>query len=755
MIRILLIEDNPGDARIIREMLTDSCIEFELVWSENLSKALSEIQSNVFDIILIDLALPDSWGIDTFIKVHGQAPDVPIIILTVFDVDDMAINAAQCGAQDYLIKNQINADLLKRSIRYAIERKKSEAALRESEEKYRLLLENLNDIIYQADIEGNLTYINNKGLEALEVANDDIIGRPWIENIHPDDMDDFSKAYQKMLIAGKPVIDYECRFVAKRGKGRVFPVIQNIGVLKDEAENTNGTQGIAHDISTRKKAEVELYNSHKQLTDIINFLPDATFVIDENKNVIAWNLVMEDLTGVSEEEIMGKGDYTYAEPFYGIKRPILIDLVFLDAEEVKSSYNYLKKEGDKIFGEAFVPTLNEGKGAHLWGLASPLYDRKGDIIGAIESIRDITEWKRTEKSLRDAHKQLTDIIEFLPEATFVIDMDKKVIAWNRAIEEMTGVRKEEIIGKGDYSYAEPFYGTKKPILIDLIFSGNDETETSYESINRIKNTLFAEVYLPKMHGGKGGYFWGTASPLLDNEGNLVGAIESIRDVTEKKRSEEALREANSKLNLLSSVTRHDVLNKLMGLSGYVLLLDELLPRDLAMQNCINHIMELTSTIQRQIIFTRDYQDMGVKEPEWQNLAAAINRAAKSISLGNIQLKVAVSQMEIFADPMLEKVFSNIFEDAVIHGEKATEIKVSFHEDETNGIIIVEDDGIGINEEDKTKIFDCNYGKNTGFGLFLVKEILSITGMSIIETGEEGKGARFEIKVSGENYRVAE
>ncbi|MFA5165341.1 MAG: diguanylate cyclase [Candidatus Omnitrophota bacterium] len=152
--------------------------------------------------------------------------------------------------------------------------------------------------------------------------------------------------------------------------------------------------------------------------------------------------------------------------------------------------------------------------------------------------------------MEDNHKieeWLFDIIEFLPDATFVIDADKRVVAWNKATEEMTGVSKEAIIGKGDYAYAEPFYGRKRPILIDLIFEKNEEIETKYDYVQRDGNVLFSEVFLPMLNNNKGIYIWAKATPIYDKSGKIVGAIETVRDVTERKLSREKLEKLNTEL----------------------------------------------------------------------------------------------------------------------------------------------------------------------------------------------------------------
>jgi len=173
----------------------------------------------------------------------------------------------------------------------------------------------------------------------------------------------------------------------------------------------------------------------------------------------------------------------------------------------------------------------------------------------LRSARDQLETKVQERTgeLRDARDQLFSIIDFLPDATFVIDKEKKVIAWNRAMEEMTGLAKDQIVGKGDYAYGIPFYGEPRPILIDLIDS-DEEISSKYQRMERRGSAVYAESFVPSLFNGKGAYIWATASLLCDSEGKSVGAIESIRDITDRKRAEESLHRKDLLLGGLAIAT---------------------------------------------------------------------------------------------------------------------------------------------------------------------------------------------------------
>jgi len=279
---------------------------------------------------------------------------------------------------------------------------------------------------------------------------------------------------------------------------------------------------------------------HQIFSDIIDFQPDATVVIDVDNKIIAWNRAMEEMTGVKKEDIIGQESHAGTVPFYGEKRPYLLDLIGISDEELQSKYQYVKRKGKTLFTEVFAPALYDGKGAYVWVTGSPLFDIHGKRIGAIESIRDITDRKTAEEKLKESQQQLSDIINFLPDATFVINTEGRVIAWNRSIEDLTGITADAMLGKGNYEYALPFYGERRPILIDLVLQPTEDIEVKYVSTARGDLVLEGEVYMPALRGGDV-YLYGKASVLHDSQGNVVGAIESIRDITAHRRVERKYR----------------------------------------------------------------------------------------------------------------------------------------------------------------------------------------------------------------------
>ena len=181
----------------------------------------------------------------------------------------------------------------------------------------------------------------------------------------------------------------------------LFALFFYLGEIRSQVSTLSGKNlQLESEILDRNRAEEAMMVSEHRLSYIINFLPDATFAIDLNGNVIAWNKAIEEMTGVPADQVIGKGEYEYAIPFYGTRRPVLIDLVSDDEREIEKRYPGVVKKGDKLISETFVPLLYGGTGAYLWLIASPLYDARGMLVGAVESIRDITDRKIAEDNVR-------------------------------------------------------------------------------------------------------------------------------------------------------------------------------------------------------------------------------------------------------------------------------------------------------------------------------------------------------------------
>ncbi|RNC28479.1 MAG: putative diguanylate cyclase YegE [Candidatus Dichloromethanomonas elyunquensis] len=280
-------------------------------------------------------------------------------------------------------------------------------------------------------------------------------------------------------------------------------------------------------ISKRKQIEEELKLNQRRLMDIIEFLPDATLAVDREKRVIIWNKAIEKMTGIPAAEMIGKGDYAYTIPFYGKKQPQLMDLIFQEDEVIKTRYGHFRKERDTLLAETFCPALYQGQGAWVSAKVSPLHDQAGNVIGAIESIRDINEQKLTEAGLRAK----TAFLEAQANASFdgilVVNEKKQRILTNCRIAELFDVPQNILDDEDDallLAYVATLSKKTEHFLDKVNYLYDHPSEISRDEIE-LKNGMVLDRY---------------SAPVVDNEGKYYGRIWTFHDITERKKLETAL-----------------------------------------------------------------------------------------------------------------------------------------------------------------------------------------------------------------------
>ncbi len=344
---------------------------------------------------------------------------------------------------------------------------------------------------------------------------------------------------------------------------------------------------------------------------------------------------------------------------------------------------------------------------------------------------------RSQAELRASEEGYRNLADNLPD--YILVHDGEFIRYaNPAAARLTGSSGETLAGRSISSFmtaasAEAFRGA-----ISAIRSGESPAPLSGIDIRlgdgTVRHCLIKTV-------------------RIEDKG-VPAFLSVITDITERKAAEDALSRLNNKLTILSSITRHDIKNQLMALSTYLELTGESLDDVPAASGYLRTGMEVARTMERQIDFTRVYEDMGTTAPVWQNISASVRRAVAALPVRDVKVEVDRSDLEIYADPLFEKVFYNLIDNALKYGGGAmTAIRISSRETGGGLVVACEDDGVGIPGGEKQHLFERGHGKHTGLGLFLSREILSITGITIAESGEPGKGARFEILVPKDLYRV--
>jgi len=353
----------------------------------------------------------------------------------------------------------------------------------------------------------------------------------------------------------------------------------------------------------------------------------------------------------------------------------------------------------------------------------------GHLIGTLN--QDVTKEKHADEKIKESEEKFRSLVEYSLDAILVLDLQGTILLANKAAASLVEAGEGALLaGRNVMEFVAP--ESREEVMKDFmqVAKGHDAYLAHYTVISEKGNKIRVESI------GKVISYEGTPADLV-----------SLRDITERMRAEEALRQANRKLNLLSGITRHDIKNQLLILNGFLDISKKHTGDAAMMSEFITREEKIAKTMERQISFTREYEAIGVNAPVWQVCRTLIETAATQATLGNVRVKNDVPAVfEVFADPLIVKVYDNLMDNAVRHGGEISTIRFSVKDCDDDQIVVCEDDGVGVPAEEKEQIFERGFGKNTGMGLFLAQEILSITGITIHETGEPGTGARFEITV---------
>ncbi|UUX92551.1 response regulator [Methanoplanus endosymbiosus] len=719
----------------------------------------------------------------------------------------------------------------------------AENEIQQKDLHFRDIIDNINDIFYRVDENGSITLINNNTPKILGYKSTrDMIGIP-VEKIWAEP--EKRKNLLEIIHETGSVSDYDIQF--KCSDGSKMDVSLNSHICHDKNGNFCGIEGIARDISLRKSAENEREELLEKLsiqTRLINTLLDVTpvnfYVYDIDLRFKYVSPKGAEQMGMTAEEMTGK---TWRE--LKMQEKYLKPLV----ENIISVF----ESGEVIKGKSNYHTIN-GFRNYIYEL-SPIPGDNGEVELVSSTVVDITGIKETEELYKT-------VFENTGTAMLIIKEDLSILDYNEELKRITGYDDEYLsictdasfltvkedlsriieyhnLRKSDPESVPKNYelkfthkdGSIKTAIINVaiipdvnkyVVSIQDITDARhYETeLKRTRDTLnfaidgtklglwdrnlitneifhndnWAEMFgynsheikddfkfwkenihpkdLPHVYqahkdhlSGKndifdvvcrmkyrdGSWRWINSKGKVvawDSNWKATRMIGLNTDITHLKETEEALRQANDKLSLLSSITRHDTFNKITG----ILLSIELLKVKLAdtdLTKKLEYIEDLVDAISEELEFARDYEDIGNLGLLWQDVADYLDK--EKIPEG-IFVRSDLTGIEILADPMLGKVVHNLVDNAVRHGNGVTKITVT-HKFTPKGLLLVwEDDGTGILEGLKERIFERGFGSNTGLGLYLVREILSISGISIRETGAEGEGARFEISVPEGWYR---
>ncbi len=329
-------------------------------------------------------------------------------------------------------------------------------------------------------------------------------------------------------------------------------------------------------------------------------------------------------------------------------------------------------------------------------------------------------------------RQLRAFINALPDPAALYSRDGVILLANTAFAQTLGKAPDELVGTpaGNHLPADDFEVFRQQAREAI--RRNAVVQCELEVAGK---TLMVSHY-----------------PIADSEGEIIQVGLLSVDISERKRLENALQRVTKKITLLNTIIFTDIQNKIFVQRGYQELLRKITP-DKQVRDYLEREEAAVKEIQSLLQFARQYNDMGANPPRWQNAQEVLLFAISHLDPGNLQRQFRLGGLEIYADPLLERVFFSIVENTLRHAPNATVIRAGYHQTDAGLVITFEDNGPGIPTADKERIFTKGQGSSGGVGLFLSREILSITGISITENGEPGKGARFELLVPPGAFRL--
>ena len=601
------------------------------------------------------------------------------------------------------------------------ERKKAEDALRQNEEKYQSIIEALPDAVSVIDKDFNVTFANDRLLSWLHGIgqNNDIIGRTLLDAF-PFLSSTVLDEYRTVFLKGKIIISQES---ARIGDTEIVTDTHKIPL--EENGEIVAVLAIIRNITERKVAEEALRESEEKLRAIFDSTFHFTGLLTPEGIMIEANRTALDFAGARLEDVVN-------HPFW--------ETVWWggDAARIRRLKEAIHTTAGGIFVRYETEFVGAGNSTMMVDFSlKPVFDSTGRIRLLITEARDITERKKAEDALRESEEKFRGIFDTINDGIHIHEImpdgkPGKFIAVNNAACQMLQYTREELLEHGPLDFVTEYHSRPfDDIVAELSATGHSIFETGH----RRKDGTIVPVEIN--------------SHVVNLQGKKVG-ITVIRDITERRKTLDAIRLANRQLTLLNGITRHDILNNVSMVRGY-LKIAEMKSGDPAQAEYLRKMESAIIAIKSQIEFTKFYQDLGTHDPQWIVLDTVMPRSHVPKT---ITLYADIRGVMLFADPMLVKVFFNLLDNSIRHGERVTEIRVSSHTSDGNLVVVWEDNGTGVAADQKERIFERGVGKNTGLGLFLVREILGLTEITITETGEPGKGARFEITVPKGSYRSA-
>jgi len=718
-IRVLHVDDDAGFLVVAKQCLEEQS-QFQVDTALSAKEALKKLKRSEYDVIVSDYQMPGKNGLELLKELRQEGNDVPFILFTCKGKEEIAIEALNSGVYRYVGKAG-NAETtyaeLKHAIFNAVRGKKAEKLLREAESRLCQITENMQDMLLLTDTNLICTYASASHKWILGYGPSEMIGKSVYDFVHPDDL---AKAMNAAEKAFKDTSGGTMEVRVRRADGS-YILSEGIGkILTDENGQITGTMFTSRDITERRRIEQTLKESEEKYRKLFEEAMDAIFVADAETGIlIDCNRAATKLMGKAKSELIGMHQRLLHPP---------------EESTGKFSKTFEKHRTDKegIVVEEQIVTKN-GEIRDVTIKANLIEVNGKKMLRGV--FRDITDSKK----ISEKNRLQARLLNAVGQAIVATDLKGNITYWNLAAEQLYGWQEAEVLGRN---------------IVDVT-----PAETSQEQARGIMNRLIAGEswsgeFLAKRRDGTAFPAIVTDAPITNDKGEVIGIIGVSTDISEQKWMQEVFNDAiakvaelNEKLQVVESLTRHDIRNKLSALNGRIFLLKKRLG---ANPEALPHLkeMELISQQMLRILeFEKCYVQVGSEELENVDVERYFSEAAMLFSdLKGAKIINECRGLTVLADSLLRQLFYNLIDNTLKYGREVGRIRVHFKEEGNQLKLIYQDDGVGIPDDVKSRLFQEGYGQGTGYGLYLIKRICEAYGWTIQETGRKGQGAQFTMTI---------
>ena len=742
--------------------------------------ALQKMSTDGYDAIISDYQMPETDGLKFLKLIRSKDDPIPFILFTGRGREEVVIEALNCGADFYLQKGgdpRSQFKELEHKIKEAVRRNRAENALKLNESRLRraqatgmtgcweLNLDGRSDLLWGSEESFRIYGMPRPvdGMIELAKVEECIVER------------EFAQCAMADLVSQGIEKDVEYHLLPANG-GTVTFVRSIAELVRDVEGRPTKIVGVILDITERKQAEARLRRLNQELLAIKEcnkaMVRDSTeqeLVNDICRTVcqmagyrMAWIGMAEhdERKSVrpagwsgSDHGYVEKNDVTWGDEPSGCgtmgmaiktgKPVVMLDLQ--DNPAMRPWQESLVELGYRSM--IAIPIIDSGVVFGAFGIymdgpegfsqeeVGLLEEMTGDLAFGIHGLRLKERQSKAEAALRNSEEQYSKLVAAIPDFVINTDMGGNILLVNAATLEHSGYRLDELVGHSLFSFIDPA----------------DVDKALKNAQTMLAGKLGPIEYRVMMKDGRRILFEANGDVMRDPSGIPIGMVFICRDIADRRLLESNLKEAHRKLRVMDGITRHYTANKLMDLQGYIGLMKNRKDgtRDL---DHLNRMDQIVTFLKDQMDATKEYQKLGDEHPEWQSLGDVCMRAAALVHMGDVAISIDIGDLVILADPLLYKVFYNLIDNSLRHGMTADRISITEEGTEEGVTIVLSDNGSGISLEDKPNLFREGFGKVHGLGLFLSQEILDITGITIVETGEPGMGARFELHVPAGSFR---